>query len=327
MPHTSVCHAHLAVVGQADHQRLVGEAGAFHFFIQLVDEEADLPIDQPQHVAVEIEVLLLLVGALEEPERQVGCDIDLRLCGGLVVAGQVFVDRLRQLDGPLQEVVVVAVVEPFGIAEHIVRVDEREHQAIGLHIAAGAPLAHALQVGDGLLHIRLVVVGEAAAEVLGRRILTGIGGDPAFEAIHRNIRRTGSAAVFAFAQVPLAAVLYIVTGVVEHARHVGQCVVERDLGVGVAAALGERLRDVVLRRVSAGKQRSPAGRAHAGITESALEAEAVALKERKRGQVVLLPIVGEVLRGTFLVGDDEDEIGFAGQVAEAFAECHGVRCE
>ena len=86
---------------------------------------------------------------------------------------------------------------------------------------------------------------------------------------------------------------------------------------------------MMLSGVKTSQQCGSAGRAHTGIAEGAVETEAVLFQEREGLEVVLFPVVGEMLCSPFLVGNDHDNVRLAGEIGEAFAEIHSlmVWCE
>ena len=92
----------------------------------------------------------------------------------------------------------------------------------------------------------------------------------------------------------------------ERAQHVGHVA-----AVGEQVALGERELDPVTRRILAGQDARPAGRAHRRGTEGAREADAGPAQLRVVRHQLVEPgrVRRPVLRSALLIGDQQDQVG------------------
>src|SRR5690606_2880572 len=79
---------------------------------------------------------------------------------------------------------------------------------------------------------------------------------------------------------------------------------------------------VMLRGIKAGQQGRPAGRTHTRIAESPVKTEAILLEKSQGFEVIFFPIVRKMLRSSFLIGDDHDNVGVPWKLGEAFGKTH-----
>ena len=194
-------------------------------------------------VGVEVDVVELCPLTLERPE--VGTHPDPHQCldGGL--ATQVLVGCRRQAHPEPSELLRRVAADPVGgrVAEHVVRVDERDDEAERLREpGSGEP---ALDLLDVDLVPALAIARVAAAEVLGLRVLArvrripvgepvivgepaGVGGQPAAQLpdADRGAARVG--------EVPFALVGDLVSGRAEQRRET------RGIGAELGLAAGAR---------------------------------------------------------------------------------------
>ena len=191
-------------------------------------------------------------------------------------------------------------------AEHVVGIDQRDHQAEGA--LAGASRA-ALEELERLLEVGGVVAGAAAAEVLGPRVAAGVGRDPALEPVRRELLR-GQLPVAGrpLAEVPLAAPVHVVATVAQHRAEVRQVRGEDPLGRRERPVVGERVDHAVLGRHQPGQEAGPARAAHRRVAGRLVEAHPVPQEPGPRGHVLLGEARRPVHRRALLVGDDEDDV-------------------
>jgi hypothetical protein len=169
------------VVGTTDQDGARAQGARVGGIAQRRQDPADLPVDHPVEVRVEVDVVQLLATIAERahvgrhPHLHEGVDSGL--------ARQVLVNGGRQPNPQLAELLhrVSAALERGRIAEHIVRIDQRDDQAEGLgQVLASEPL---LDLAGVDLVPALALSGVAAAEVLGLRVLPRVGRLPVGEAI------------------------------------------------------------------------------------------------------------------------------------------------
>ncbi len=154
-----------------------------------------------------------------------------------------------------------------------------------------------------------VVVDEAAAGLGDRLVGARVGRVPAIEAVLFEVGRHRVFLDRRFRAVPLALVDDAVAGRSHHAGQVLQVRRQVDLGeFGRRHVFLERVLDPVLGGEVAAHQGRAGRRAHAGVGERALEADAVAPQPAHPRQVLAQPVAREVLDRPFLVGEEEDHV-------------------
>lgn len=66
----------------------------------------------------------------------------------------------------------------------------------------------------------------------------------------------------------------------------------------------------MLRGVEAGEERTATGRAHRGVAHCLVETQPVIGNPLAVGQILFSPALGPVHRPAFLIGDDDNDVGF-----------------
>jgi hypothetical protein len=314
----AVGHRQLAVVGEAHHDGVLAERGRGAIRrVEAVDDRRQLAIDLRRQVGVEVRVLAALLGAVESADGHVDRGLHRSVGGRLQVRGEVLVDACRQ---PHRAVEVGGLVVGLPVAreaEHVVGVDQGDHQAEGT--LGGGRRAPPEEL-ERLLEVGRVVARAAAAEVLGPRVAAGVGRGPALEPVRRQLRR-GQLPVprRPLAQVPLAAPLHVVATVAQHRAEVRQVGGEDPLGRRERPVVGERVDHAVLGRHQPGQEAGPARAAHRRVAGRLVEAHPVPQEPRPRGHVLLDEARRPMHRRALLVGDDEDDIRLVLHSSFAFA--------
>ena len=219
----------LAVVHGADDQGLIEQAGAGGGFIPRVEDGQQLPdlrIHLFHQVGVEIQVLALDRGRRQRPQPRRQCGEQLPMRAGLLVDLQILPDRRWQGNGRVGRshptgIVVAAGLIGLGVADHVMRIHQRQDEAEGL----GRGMVPAVpQEGHRVIHKPGVMGGGSAAKILLRRVPSGIGRIPAVKTVARDIVfngfHIGSDGVFA--HVPLPLVHDVVAGLFQTRGEVGQ---------------------------------------------------------------------------------------------------------